>query len=123
MISSLFLSQLLMLFPKDSLPATFFELSTQHQDDAHRSVVIAPQPIYDTKEELMLHLMKQHCENENQLQQQLCEEAHIAMMKNGTWTTDSPLLNGNSDFHSPIPTQSEADEMPLKEWARLLPVQ
>jgi hypothetical protein len=68
-------------------------------------------------------IIQEYCRNENQWQEQLCYETHMAMLENGSLKMPSDKSATNISLFSPIPTQLEPDEMPLKEWARLLPVQ
>ena len=67
----------------------------------------------------------QRCQHENKLQQQLCESTHLAMLEHGTWTIQQKEGEYQVQFNTSLPpeTMETPDEMPLKEWARLLPVQ
>ena len=63
-------------------------------------------------------IIAEYCRHDSQWQQQLCYETHLAMLNNG-----SLKLQPEDGSFIPITEQESPDDMPLKEWARLFPVQ
>ena len=64
------------------------------------------------------NIIAEYCRQENQWQQQLCYETHLAMLNNGSLKLDTEGEN-----FIPTSKQESPDDMPLKEWARLFPIQ
>ena len=110
-------------FSSPALENTVTILDTQNfiistsRDEQHRA---QKESLDNVKKEIV-----QYCQNDNALQQQLCESTHLAMLDNGTWEVESIKSGEPIHFTSPLPSQhlDQPDDLPLKEWARLLPVQ